>query len=345
MENEEIKKLYSRVLKGLSLWAAQSFRNSLLVVFILLIIGIPIITTLQDLVKTFPYLSVTYSILDFINSNYRTDYFLLFLTILIIFILIANLFKNLQNNNMITDNFTKGLYGWAIPTDSDWTMRDCGDVPGKMLTVYNSVYPGTLKGAYWWYDYEVSFHTKIDKDTRNRSGQSFNVVVRSESNFNGIILKISKTDFQPYFLYDGTMIKDTDGHQKLPTILSDGEWIKVKLIVKGNNIDILINDYDLQYKIPTKVFDKVEISVLSKDLVNIEEIENSNNQILNAIEILNMQESAAKKEAMKTIKSFLSNNLIPPYTKVILEYQKGSVGFMEEGREKAHFRDFRIKRI
>jgi hypothetical protein len=213
-----------------------------------------------------------------------------------------------------------------------------------MLTVTNSTYPGTLKGAYWWYDYEATFQAKIDKDIP-KSKQSFRIVVRSESNFNGVILKISKTEFQPYLLYDGTIIKDSDSHQRLPTILNEGEWIKVKVLVQGNNVDIFINEYKLEYKIPTKVFDKVESSVLSRDAVDIDDIEESDERIQQSIEILAMQDSAAKKEAMKTIKTFLIAGAIPPYSKVILEYQKGSIGFMQDGREKAHFRDFRIKRI
>ncbi len=345
MENNEVKILFSKVFKNIGLWASQSYTRALFVLLILTIFGIPLIGYLQKLVNEFPYAKTANSIVGFFQTNFKSIDYLLTGLFLLYGFSIYYIYRQFVNSKVIKEDFGAGLNNWAIPMDSSWTTQKCGDTLGKMLSVTNSAYPGTLKGAYGWYDYEISFWAKIDKDT-HKDRQNFSLAIRSESNFNGIMLQITKSHIRPHFLYNGTFIVDNENTQQLPTILKPNEWIKVKVFVQGNNVDIFIDDYKVQYKIPTKVFD-VENKVMSKGTISLEEIEESHNQIKakhnQVLDILAMPESPARDEAIKTIEPIM--NSIPPFTRVIFEYQKGSIGFRESGSECAHFRDLRVKKI
>lgn len=345
MENNEIKVLYSRVFKNLSLWASQSYKRSLFVLLIFLIFGVPFIGYLQTLVRNFPYISTISSVINFLNSTYKLSDYITLITFLLIGFAFYLLYRQSVSNKVIKDNFSRRLNSWAIPLDASWTTEECLDVLGKMLCVTNSPNPGTLKGAYSWYDYEVSFWTKMDGNSKT-DNPNFCVVIRSENNFNGIMLQVTKSRIRPHFLYNGMFIIDNESAQRLPTTLKLDEWIKVKLIVKGNNVDLFINGYELQYKIPTKVFN-VANDVMAKGTVTLKEIESSHDEIADkhnqVLDILAMPASPAREEAVKTIGSIMKS--VPPFTRIILEYQKGSIGFRESGQEQTYYRDFKAKKI
>ena len=337
MDNDETKRIYSKIFKNISIWASQTYKRSLIMVFFLLVLGVPLIVYLQSLVTNFKYIVVSLAIFSFLQKTFNLSNYLIGIGFLIVGIILYKIFRMINNTRVIKDNFGNGLNGWAVPLDASWTTQRCIDKLGKMLSVTNSDYPGILKEAYWWYDYEISFETKIEKTHRS---QNFTVVIRSESNFDGVMLQITRTHLRPHFIYNGTFIRDAEAEEQLPTILPLDEWIKVKLIVKGKDVDMYIDGYKLQYKIPTKVFE-VTNDILSRGSVTIDDLEDNQKELTTIKDILSMPESPAKVVAMQTI----SATSIPPYSKIILEYQKGSVGFREAGREKAHFRDFEIKRI
>ncbi|HSW88864.1 MAG TPA: hypothetical protein VLG12_06905 [Candidatus Saccharimonadales bacterium] len=334
MENE-IKLLYSKVLKSLSIWGSQSYWRSLIIILAILIFGIPLVGYLQDQVRSFAYISFSIIIFSFLQKTFVLAYYLVGLGFVIVGIIFYWILRLINRSRVIKDKFKEGLTGWALPLSAGWTIQRCTDKLGKMLSVTNSTYPAILKEAYWWYDYEVSFETKIEKGSRN---PNFAVVIRSESNFDGIMLQITRSQLRPHFIYKGTFIVDTDAEEQLPTVLAVDEWIKVKLIVKGNNVAIFIDGYELQYKIRTYI-GEVTNDLLSGNTVTLDEIKKSNAKVTRIKEVLSMPDSETKNTLLEGI------GVIPGYSTVILEYQKGSVGFREAGREKAHFRDFKIKRI
>jgi hypothetical protein len=345
VDNEEIKVIYSKIFKNISLWASQSFARSVLIILILVIFGIPFIEYLQGLVKNFPYTSTGLFISSFLQKTFNVELYIIGGAFIIVGIVLYWMYRQLTYTKIINDNFKGGLNAWAIPLGASWTTQRCEDKLGKMLTVTNSTIPATLKGAYWWYDYEITFEAKIEGESPPHR-QNFTIVIRSENNFNGIMLQITKTHMRPHFIYQGTFIIDNEASQLLPTTLRENEWIKVKMTVKGNIVDIYINDYQLRYNIPTKIF-SVENNIMSKGTITLEEIQTSDSDIKSKQrrigEILSMPPSAARDQAVQTIESIA--NTIPPYSNIILEYQKGSVGFRESGEEKAHFREFKAKRI
>lgn len=339
--------LNERLLKNLILWAKESYLRTLLVFLTLLIIGIPLIQYLQNEVKKIPtlLLSVSNTVVTFANNNLSIpDYFFL-ITIIALFFIILVIYKKLEKTKIITDSFNRQLNGWAIPLGSGWTIQPCTDALGYMLSVTNSIFPGILKEAFGWYDYEITFLTKINSKVK-AGRQNFSVIVRSENNFNGVMLQVTSTHLRPHLLYNGTYILDTEKDEQLPTVLPSSVWIPVKILVVGNNIDLWIYNHKLNYKIPTKIYDVENTLLTSGQTLTINKLEESKRKIENRwmklVEINKMPSSQNKfSEQDKLVKDLTDN----PSSKVLLEFQKGSVGFREWGEEHAYFRNLKVKKI
>lgn len=353
MDNTEIKSLFSRVFRAPYLWAVQSYRRSLFVLFIFVVIGVPIIQYLQDLVKNGHYIEIITTFITFLGTLPPLTHILIIL-FLVIFFWLSCLSLVHKKSKIIQDKFEKELNHWAMPLNAGWTIQKCTDRLGRMLSVTNSDYPGTLKAAYNWYDYKISFLAKMD-DEIVPERQNFAFVVRSEDNYNGVMFQITKTHIYPHLLYNSTYIKDTENDQQLPTVLNPGEWINVRVVVLGNTAEIYLDGFKASYKIPSLVINYGRSDLLARHSINLKEIQDVNATVTekyNRISgILRMTPSPAKEEAMKTIGNIFeeinkdSSGYSVSYSKILLEYQRGSVGFRESGPEHAFFKDFRIKRI
>lgn len=353
MDNTEIKSLFSKVFRTPYLWAVQSYKRSLFVLFIFVVIGVPIIQFLQDLIKYAPYLEITAAIITFLVSlSFNVHILAVLFTIILIWLFYLSLVH--KRSSVIQDKFEKELNHWAIPLNAGWTIQRCTDRLGRMLSVTNSDYPGTLKAAYSWYDYEITFLAKMD-DGVAPERQNFSFVVRSEDNYNGVMFQITRTHVYPHLLYNSTYIKDTENDQRLPTVLSSGDWINVRVVVLGSVVEIYLDRFKTSYKIPSLVINYGRSDLLARGSVNLKEVQDVNTTVAEKYSrissILRMASSPAKEEAMKTIGNIFdeinkdSSGYSVSYSKVLLEYQRGSVGFGESGLEHAFFKDFKIKRI
>ena len=220
-----------------------------------------------------------------------------------------------------------------------------------MLSVSNSYFPGILKAAYGWYDYEISFQAKMSSNVPDER-QNISFVVRSENSLNGILFQISKENFNPFLLYNETLIFDEERSSHLRTVLRPDVWIPVKIIVKGNNVDISVDNYHVEYRIVTKVFNAVENNLLVRGSApTLRQIVDSNTRIQTMqSEIISKVtgiDSIVNEEEKRTAWAEVSADIakIPPSTRVILEYQKGSVGFRQADVENTFFRNLTVKRI
>jgi len=348
---KEFWQLCSKLLKKPFLWAKDNSIRAGIVILLVLIILVPWIEMLQDLIKGLPYSIIFNNIFNFFYKIPLLWYLVAILFILF-FIWIRHLSKEVRKTSLIEDKLNDATFNkWSIPLDSGWTIQKCEDFDesklGNMLSVTNSEYSGTLKGAYGWYDYEFSFLTKIDKDIDGKN-QNFSVVVRSEDNLNGVMLQITKTHLYPHLLFNGSFIKDTDSDAKLPTVLKEGNWYKVKIKVTGNNIDIYIDNYQVRYKIPNKIL-TVENRFLRKTSTLRELIrsdEDIKSKESDAYKLLDTFYSLPKDQRTEEKREEMNQKFkdIPPSTKVVLDFQKGSVGFRESGPEHAYFKDIMIKK-
>lgn len=346
--NNLFSTLFSKVLNNIILWAKESIWRSFLILILVFIFLVPLVGYLQSLVRNFPYITTFNLFITFLKNNLSIKDYLFILIFLFILYLIKKQDKELLKTRVIKENFEKGLNGWNIPLGTGWTIQDCDDSLGKMLNVTHSPYPGVLKDTYSWYDYEISFQVKFDKST-SKEKRKFAVVVRSENNFNGIMLQFSENEFRPHLLYNGTYILDEI--ENLPTILKIDVWIPISLFVKGSNIDIYIYNYKIQYKIPMKAYTIDSKLLSSKETIKLSNIELKHNEIKDRIArwitLYNKGEATKdpieKKKLSDESDSIFKN--IPPTSRILFEYQKGSIGFRESDTESAYFKNLIVKKI
>lgn len=345
--NTEFSKLASKFFQNVYLWANESYLRTFLVLFIFFVFGLPLVEYLQELVRTIPYYQIGQDIFKFFYNNFSLSDYIVSILFILTAVFLLKIYSEFQKMYVIFENFDDDLSRWSVPLNSVWTIQKCIDGLGKMLSVTNSFYPGILKETFSWYDYEIRFQVRLSKDTPVQL-QLFSLVIRSENSLNGILLQITSNHFNPHLLYNGTYILDKNSFQQLPTILPVEEWIMVRVIVKGNNVDILFAGYRIQYKIPTKVLN-VESGVLYSgvDLTELEErhkkIEVSKETISKYINEINAADESKKAGLISDLDAYLKE--VPSFSSITLEYQKGSIGFRQSNQEHAYFRYLRVKKI
>ncbi len=343
---DEVKQLISKGFKRIFQYANESTTKAVGLVIVFFIFIPPLIIYFQNLFfKWIPYYLIIDAIWLFLKTNVSLKDLILTLLLALEFVCIYILQKEISSTQRIRENFKNtDLNKWNIPKESVWTVEECEEIPGNMLSISNSKFPGTLKDAYSWYDYDLSISVKINV------GQDFGIAVRSENNLNCILLKLTKSRSQVFLLYQGTYIEDDQNSNFLPTTIKEGQWVKCRIVLKGDSIEMWISDYKiLSYRIPTLVY-KVENKYLGTK-TTLKEIEESDARIKDNerkdeelhSNYLNLPAGEEKEKA----KNEWIQYFIPPNTKVVLEYQNGSMGlFASEGQDKqAFFRNLQIKKI
>jgi len=134
----EIKDLSSRAVKKIYLWAIESYFRSTAVLLLVLIVGIPLLGHLQDLVRHFPYDQMSKNVITWFKNYYTIRDYVYNLIVLSFTIALSWLYRQTIKNNVISDYFRDGLAKWSWPLNAGWTVQECEDVAGHMLTVTNS---------------------------------------------------------------------------------------------------------------------------------------------------------------------------------------------------------------
>lgn len=139
-----------------------------------------------------------------------------------------------------TDDFKEGLGKWEFGKDG-WKIEHEEGRP--LLSVSNSREGGISKKGFSWSDYEVSFDTKVIK---NSSGW----IIRAESRSKCLMLQLNmEKEDKPLLRLHIKIPKGTnytwyvvqEDRFNLSKRISLLEWIKVKMIVNGSNIDVYLN--------------------------------------------------------------------------------------------------------
>jgi len=347
MQNSEIDSLFSKVFKPLYLRFVQTPFRATIGLVLIFVFGVPFVNYLQHLVSTFPYLQMIASIVEFLLSQ-EPIWYLVWVCFISIFAIIIYLFIKQYSSSSISDNFASNLNRWSTVKESGWFIQPCDDKPGKMLSVTNCYYPGILKDACSWYDYELSFIAKIGGGLKDED-QNFSFVVRAENNLNGVMFQITCRKIRPHLLYNSTYILDAKNDEQLQTLIKPGEWVGVRVRIQGNIVKININGFDYVYKIPSLVIDNVSNIILKRNitLVELEEhgrgVEKTFQGLVGAYR---MEESPAKGLAVKVAEdNFREITQGGTLIRVAFDYQKGSVGFRESGPETAYFKNLKLKKI
>jgi len=163
------------------------------------------------------------------------------------------------------------------------------------------------------------------------------------------MLQITKSHLIPHLLYNGKYILGEP--VPLPTSLPIGKWEKFRAVVIGNNIELYIYNHIIRYAIPTKVLNVADDiynkhgDLILKDLeVSDKDIDSKQSNALAILDEINKKTTPADKQPLwDNFNKAMA--LIPKFTTMTLEFQKGTVGFRASGVEKINVRDFLIRKI
>ncbi len=345
---KEFESLFKKIFNPIIIRVKESWPKSLFFLGFIYVVVVPFLNYIQRLVVEFPYDETLVSIVNFVRSNFRVfDYVV---TIFIIFIsgALVYLAGQLKKTRVIKEKFDKNLNRWSIPTKSAWTIQECEDKPGKMLSVTNSREPGTLKEIYGWFDYEITLLFKMKAIKKNKKGASFSILVRSENNSNGILLQLNTEKFKQFILHDGVYIQDGNG-SRLPSVLETDKWYPVKISVFGDNIDVRVAGYKLQqYAIRTKTF-TVEKSVFKRqerkgEAIMLERIISSDQKIKKALDKwIRLYRNKNEKGKTKEEKAWEKYSKIDS-SQLTFEYQKGTVGFRAIDEQQTFIKDLIVNK-
>lgn len=210
------------------------------------------------------------------------------------------------------DDFSKGLEKWEFGGEGWKTEKEDGV---SLLSVSESQDGGISKKGFSWSDYEFSFETKIIK---HNSGWIFRAESRSkylmlQLHFENVDnpklrlhLKIpSGLDYQWLVIQEDSL--------RLSKKISPLEWIKVKIIVFGSNVDVYLNNEHAGH-----YFIADPLRIPSKETVSIVDVDQNGKKIERNVSI---------------VRPFIS-----------MDYSIGRVGFRcAPPYEHAHFRKVSVK--
>lgn len=236
---------------------------------------------------------------------------------LVLIVLAYYLFRERKKLSLVagefTDDFKEGLGKWEFGEDG-WKIEYEEGRP--LLSVSNSREGGISKKGFSWSDYEVSFDTKVIK---NSSGW----IIRAESRSKCLMLQLNmEKEDRPLLRLHIKIPEGTDyawgvvqeDQFNLSKRISLLEWIKIKMIVNGSNIDVYLNDEHAAHYV---IADPLKIP--SEETVFLREI--------------NDKGKVVKETTASIARKHISMN-----------YSVGKIGFRcAPPSEHAHFRNVRVK--
>ncbi|PIU73716.1 hypothetical protein COS78_00940 [Candidatus Shapirobacteria bacterium CG06_land_8_20_14_3_00_40_12] len=196
----------------------------------------------------------------------------------------------------------------------------------KVLKLTKCEYPAILKYGNDWLNYNFSFETKIpaitDKDFP-KEHQNFTFVVRARDKGNGVFFQCKPDGtIRPHLLTNGLFIVDDTNTIKFLAEFPIEKWIPVRIEVNGDNVVINIFSVSATYKIPS-----------ARLLLPSNEVRS----VMTLDKVLKLTDENKHPDTSKNPTSS------EPKLAFDLDYEKGTVGFRESGKETAMFRKIKIE--
>ena len=228
-----------------------------------------------------------------------------------------------------------GISQWSIQPNSQWTITKDKDVTGRVLSVTQSGYPGILKHGLNWYDYILSFQTKIvANQRRGKDVSNFTFAIRAKDRLNGVFFQCTEDILISHLISDGIFIIDGAAEYQLPFRIPTGEWVNVLAKVRGDFVDIFIEKERITYRIPTALYG-IPMSSVSPTMY-LKDIQQSHDQ--------RIKQEAMRARALKPDPQKPSSDIEQTHY-FSLEFDRGTIGFRESGNEQALFRNIQISDI
>lgn len=339
--------LINKYLKNIEIYVGEKPLNGILFFLALLLFGPPILEYIHGLIKVFPYIKLMSSLLAWFRDNFNFPETIIILILLVLIILMIFLYKTINNSKEIRDDFKKNLSKWSRPIESDWSIKNAINGLGKMLTVKDSDFPGLLKDAFSWYDYELKFQVMIEENDNQKNyknNKNIGIFIRAKDSLNGLMLQIREDEFVPHYLFEGTYIIDDNQQTKLQTKIRPNIWINFKIVVDNDAVTITFEGQKINFKINRYNFGLVPAKELYGDtsISKIKNISEKNRKL--GDEVLEGLKKNKKGDDFEIKKKEL-NEIIETAKRVNLEFNSGSIGFRESHGESANFRNISLKKL
>lgn len=339
--------LIKKYLRDIELYVVEKPLNGILFFIILLLFGPPIIEYFHELIKNFPYIEIIKIFLKWFEQNFNTADIIIssILTLLIGFIIFLQ--KTINTSKEIKEDFKKNLSKWSRPIESDWSIKKATDGLGKMLTLTNSRYPGLLKDAFNWYDYELKFQAMIEENGKNQNyenNKNIGIFVRSKDSSNGIMLQVKEDEFVPHYLFEGTYIVDDTQKIKLQTKIQTNTWINFKILVDNDSATIFFEGQKINFRINRHNLALIPAKELYSDtsISKISAISEANGKLADEV-LKGIKNKETGTEFIRKREKL--GEIIETTRRVNLEFNNGSIGFREDNGECANFRKISLKKI
>lgn len=320
------EELLGSYIKKLTLWIKDERERFIFSIIILLIFSFIILPKLLAFLSGIDYPKLVISSYEFTykNSNTREYGLILLGTILILILCILYLYKKVMKR-IIYINPEKEPELWSFYKGSGWYIVDDVESWNKVLKISNSFYPAVLKFGHEWINYNLYFQVKVPSSVPAGS-RNFSVVVRAKDKSNNVFLQCKPDGvITPHVIADGIFIVDDKNPIDFLAQYPLDKWFDVSVSVQGDKVIIKNMGLSATYKIPSERF------VISAGMTN------------SVMPLSYVIEKNIRREG--SVESASQGSSGVPVFVLNLDYENGTVGFRESGREAALFRKIRIELI
>jgi len=317
------EKILGPKLNKVFLWLGENVKRQV-ISFVFLVLVTLVVS--PKIVKTATDTSFSNLFISFVNFTcwaIGTKNYIFILTIALILLtwVFAKIyFRVFKKTIEVNPEKEPGL--WSYYKDSGWSLIEDKDCWEKVLKITNCTYPAILKFGDDWIDYCFSFQVKVPSFVPV-DRQNFSFVVRARDKANNIFLQCKPDGkIRPHLLAGGIFIIDDKNEIDFLAEYPLDKWFDVKMVVEGDKITIFMMGVSATYKIPSEHY-AVSSGMISPTMP------------LSKIKEFNLGKNNKKMEP--------SGGVMTSAFMLNLDYEKGTIGFRESGKETALFRKIKIE--
>lgn len=311
----------------LVLWAKDDKRRFILFLIVAVFVFVVFLPKFYQLISNFDYLGVIVFVWSFIYSNSNTKEFSTVMFFAVLLLLLAfRQFLSRNSKRFFEINIEKQPELWSYYKGTGWSIVEDIKSWNKVLKLTNGMYPAILKFGNDWLNYNFSFEAKIP-ETVGSGNQNFTFTVRAKDKGNCVFFQCRPDGtIRPHFITNGLFVIDDINEIKFLAEFPIEKWIPVNVSVKGDDVNISMLGVSASYKIPSTRL------IIPSDKIR---------GVISLGEALRLTK---ENEPVELEKSTGGNSAV---TKLAfdLDYEKGTVGFRESGRETAFFRKIKVELI
>lgn len=352
------------------MWVNENIWRLIIVVLIFAFLSIISIVTIKWLEPhhIFIILSAIYTISLFFIKLSLSKKTLILLTLTVIMLIIYLLIIGKMSRE-IKIKIKKGIVPedyFCIAPGSNWDwVKDEGSPFEKVLSVTNSYLTGHFKKGIEWCDYYFAFKAKI-------KSSNFSFAIRVADRNHCIFFQCGGKGIYPHLVMEGITVRRFNDPNdpnlpyrdiELPFELPRDKWLDVSVLVKGKRVELEIDGIRKEYNIPsfrkyvyteriTPVMDYTDVEESDKEIrpkINDMEMKQGQKFLLEKNKAESNLTTDQEKDIEEKIQGIdkqineIRDKLKGRVTQLAYDFERGTVGFREDGNEHSLFKYIIVK--